>query len=159
MNDKEFFNWYYKDISEIAERTRKDLNNVFYELPRNLILVATIIIVFSSPLVSNVTNISEMNCFSKIFLLAIWILLFFSILFGLIQYYIDYKYYQSHFKECVYLIGEIQKKDRNIKKFKNEYDDYRKNQRSSNLCAFVIQIIFISLGLISFLVFIGILIF
>jgi len=159
MKDEEYFKERYKRLYNSSELNRKDSNNAFYSLSRNLILVATIIIAFSSPLISNRTTLSEMDYIIKLLLLHGWIFLFLSIVSGLVQYYIDYKYFKSGFNAMVYFMDKIVNEEYdNKEKFINEYKN-RNKEYSSNLCAFKTQVGFLIFGLILFLVFISTLIF
>ena len=162
MNDEEYSKYFvdqFNQLGKSAEVRRKDSNNVFYELSRNLILVAAIIIAFSSPVISNKTILSEMDYFIKILLFISWISLFLSIVAGLIQYYIDYKYFQSSFNKTRYFIDRIvDKKYKNDETFRKEYLD-EKNNDPSNLNAIKTQVGLLIFGLILFLIFITILIF
>lgn len=152
-NEKNFRDLFYQ-LSELAERSRQDSNKVFYELARNLILGATIIIAFSSPIISNQTVLSGVDYIFKTVLFTSWIILFLSIVFGLIQYFIDYKTFQNHYIEIGSFIGKIKE----YKEPKEFQDDFRKSMDNfkyiTKLWAIKIQVGLLILGLILFIIFI-----
>ena len=159
MNNKNgvFFREQFDLLNRYAERDRKDAMNVHYKFSNNLLLVASIIIAFSSPLFTN--SISDLNLASKILLFSCWISLFISIIFGLIQYHIDNSFFNKHFDEIVKYIQKLSKdKYKTPEEFLKDYSE-RKEVKSSNSKALITQVIFLILGLILLLVFLVIIAF
>lgn len=69
-------------------------NTLFLEITKNVSIAATVLISFSSPLLNeNIQNSSDLQ---KYLLISSWIFFALSILFSLIQVFIEYQFFNSH---------------------------------------------------------------
>ena len=96
-------------------------NETFRELNVQLIFIAAVIISFSLLIFlnSNITN--QLNDCEKYLLISIWILLGLSVLFGIIQFFVDYSFFKKHFKLEEFLVNTIGN-DNKIRQIKKELD-------------------------------------
>jgi len=84
-----------RKFEDYAERYRQETNEVFRELGRQLILVATVFLSISAFVFNAPDLILKFSCGSRIILILSWILLGLSIIFGIIQFFVDYNYFRK----------------------------------------------------------------
>lgn len=108
-----------------ADEYRREANEIFRDLARQLILVATVFLTISS---FALRNSVAMAPGVKSFLVLAWILLFFSLLFGILQYFFDYYY----FKKFIYVHQGIVK-DLSDKKITEENIHYETRTRFNSV--------------------------
>lgn len=92
---REYLKESQKQVEEHLRIIQKEINAVFRELNRHLILFATAILSFSLIIFQNEMVINNLNIFDKWILSIIWIVLGLSILLGIAQFYIDYKFFKE----------------------------------------------------------------
>jgi len=96
-----------RKFEDYAEKYRKETNEVFRELVRQLILVATAFLSIS-PFVFKIEGLTaKFGCVSKLILTSSWILLGCSIIFGIIQIFIDYNYFRKWTKAKFTIVEKI----------------------------------------------------
>jgi hypothetical protein len=84
-----------KKFEAAADSYRKEANAVFQELSKQLILVATVIITFSSPIFTSETFLKALSHRSKLVLIGAWLALALSLVFGILQFFVDSKYFEK----------------------------------------------------------------
>ncbi len=142
---------YINDIKNLygsySEENIKDANNWILELNKLLITSASIIIAFSTiflknDLINNNTNFTD----KLIFIIALF-LMFFSIIFGLIQIFDDYRCFKLTGDDCRKVVATER-----VFNNKKEFDDFVENIRSkmkakSKKWPTISQSILLSLGI------------
>ena len=71
-------------------------NDTFRELNIQLIFIAAVIISFSLLIFLNGNITNQLNGCEKYLLISIWILLGLSVLFGIMQFFVDYIFFKKH---------------------------------------------------------------
>lgn len=145
-----------KRIEGTSEKYRRDANNIFFELPKHLILTATVFIALSSSVLA-LRDIKNSLVFCERFILISSIaLITISIFIGMLQYIKDYNF----FKRWVLFSSDMNKKiRRNEFKSTSDYDkELEKQQKSLRLEStrwpLITQSIFLLCGVLGFLFFI-----
>ena len=92
MND--YLKEQQRKFEDYAEKHRTETNEVFRELVRQLILVATVFLSVSAFVFYVKDLIVKFSIFDKHCLMSSWILIGLSIIFGIIQIIIDYYFFQ-----------------------------------------------------------------
>ena len=96
-------------------------NETFRELNVQLIFIAAVIISFSLLIFLNGNITNQLNVCEKYLLISIWILLGLSVLFGIIQFFVDYIFFKKHFKLEKFLL-EAMENENKIRQIKKEHD-------------------------------------
>jgi hypothetical protein len=123
-----------KYLEKLEKEHRADLsssqqngNETFRELNVQLIFIAAAIISFSLLIFLNGDITNQLNGCEKYLLISIWILLGLSVLFGIIQFFVDYKFFKKHFKLEEFLV-ETMRSDNKIKQIKEDLNIYTEEQ-------------------------------
>lgn len=93
MSNDNFLTKQQRKFEEATKSDIKESNEVFRELSRQLILVSTVFITLSSPVLLRGEILRSISIGNKWFLLGTWISLSVSILAGMFQFIIDYKFF------------------------------------------------------------------
>ena len=104
---------------EALMSSQQNGNETFRELNVQLIFIAAVIISFSLLIFLNGNITNQLNGCEKYLLISIWILLGLSILFGIIQFFVDYIFFKKHFKLEEFLL-ETMENDNKIRQIKKE---------------------------------------
>jgi len=110
---------------EALQSSQQEANDTFRELNVQLILIAAVIISFSLLIFLNGDITNQLNSCEKYLLISIWILLGLSVLFGIIQFFVDYIFFKEHFKLEEFLVKAI-RSDNKVEQIKKELDIYPK---------------------------------
>jgi len=102
-------------------------NDTFRELNIQLIFIAAVIISFSLLIFLNGNITNQLNGCEKYLLISIWILLGLSVLFGIMQFFVDYIFFKKHFKLEKFLL-ETMGNDNKIEQIKKELNIYTKEE-------------------------------
>ena len=102
-------------------------NETFRELNIQLIFIAAAIISFSLLIFLNKDITNQLNDCEKYLLISIWIFLGLSVLFGIIQLFVDYNFFKKHFNIEDFLVNIIGN-DNDIEQIKKELKIYTKEQ-------------------------------
>lgn len=84
-----------RKFEDYAETYRRETNEIFRELVKQLILVATVFLSISSFVFTKADIFLKSTTFDKHLLTFTWILLGASLVFGIIQFFIDYFYFRE----------------------------------------------------------------
>lgn len=84
-----------RKFEEASETYRRETNEVFRELSRQLILVAAVVITLSSPIFGSKDTLADIGGTEKFILAGAWAFLTLSLLMGIIQFIIDYFYFRK----------------------------------------------------------------
>ena len=145
-----------KKLEDTSEKYRRDANNIFFELPKHLILTATVFIALSSPVIALKDVKNSLVFCEKFILISSIALITISIFIGMLQYIKDYNF----FKRWVLFSSDMNKKiRRNEFKSTSDYDkELEKQQKSLRLEStrwpLITQSIFLLCGVLGFLFFI-----
>jgi len=112
---------------EALQSSQQGANDTFRELNVQLIFIAAAIISFSLLIFLNEDITNQLNSCEKYLLISIWILLGLSVLFGIIQFFVDYNFFKKHFKLEEFLVKTI-RSDSKIEQIKKELNIYTKEE-------------------------------
>jgi len=152
---KEYVYEMQKKYESFSDSTNKEANEVFRELVRQLILVATVflsisIFAFNFKELNNIFNITN-----KYLLKSSWICLGISIIFGIIQFIIDYIFFAKWSKISANIVNKL-----STEEFEDEYNCYeeikkelKSNATKSSTTFVFLQISFLSIGMILLIIF------
>lgn len=107
--------------------SQQEGNETFKELNIQLIFIAAAILSFSLLIFLNGDIINRLNNYEKYILILTWIFLGFSVLFGIIQFFVTYDFFKKHFWIEDFLIKILQN-DNKIDQIKKELNIYTKEQ-------------------------------
>jgi len=117
---------------EALQSSQQGANDTFRELNVQLIFIAAAIISFSLLIFLNGDITNQLNGCEKYLLISIWILLGLSVLFGIIQFFVDYNFFKKHFKLEEFLVKKI-RSDNEIEQIKKELNTYLEEQVKKEL--------------------------
>ncbi len=137
-----------RKFEEYAEIYRRETNEVFRELVRQLILVATVFVSISV----FIFNVKKLSCYltilDKQILSTSWILLGCSLVFGIVQIFVDYFFLAKWTKAKSGIATEIYKGKANEKNIGSIVIDKQKGISSESTTIFVwLQSIFLTIGM------------
>jgi hypothetical protein len=138
-----------KKFEEFAENYRKETNEVFRELVRQLILVATVFLSISAFVFYIKDLIIKFSIFDKHCLMISWTLIGLSIIFGIIQIIIDYYFFRRWSNAKFYVADRLyieHPKDEDIDKI--AYDEQKGIPNSSTTLFVWLQVFFLIIGII-----------
>jgi hypothetical protein len=139
---------------EAATRYTREANEVFRELSRHLILIATFVIAVSPAIFSIGKTISDASCYEKNILVLSLFLLFLSIVFGIIQFIVDYMFFRKSTKIEEEIMECIRNESKNLEDIKSfECSKFKESPSESGYWPIIIQGIFLVVGLFLFFVF------
>jgi len=152
----EFLKDEQKSHQEASEKYRRDANNIFFELPKHLILTATVFIALSSSVLALQNVKTTLACFEKYILVSSIALIVFSIFIGLLQYVKDYNFFKERVMFSVEINRKIKKKGFNlISEYDKEIDERKKKLKiESAKWPLITQSILLLFGVLGFLFFI-----
>src|SRR5437762_4281044 len=139
-----------RKFEDSAENYRKEGNEVFRELVRQLILVATVFLSISAFTLNSEKIVMKLYVFEKYSLVFAWITFGLSIVSGIGQFFVDYKYFgkwitaKSSIVENLYH-GKISEKD--LPKLIQEKQ--KDIPSESSTCFVYLQSFFLVFGVIS----------
>ena len=138
-----------RKFEDYTEKYRCETNEVFRELTRQLILVATVFLSISI-FVFNARDLNvRFNIFDRHFLAFAWIFLAFSIIFGIIQFFIDYLYFRKWTKAKFNIVEKIYTGDATEENLSQIVLESQKNIPFESSTVFVyLQSIFLIFGII-----------
>ncbi len=121
-------------LEKVKKIHKKDLqssqqegNETFRELNIQLIFIAAAILSFSLLIFLNGDIVNQLNNCEKYILILTWIFLGFSVLFGIIQFFVTYNFFKKHFWLKGFLV-DIFQNDNKIEQIKRELNIYTKEQ-------------------------------
>ena len=116
---------------EALQSSQQRANDTFRELNVQLIFIAAVIISFSLLIFLNGDITNQLNSCEKYLLISIWILLGLSVLFGIMQFFVDYIFFKKHFKFEDFLVKAI-RNDNKVEQIKEELNIYTKEEEEMN---------------------------
>ena len=116
---------------EAVQSSQQGANNTFRELNVQLIFIAAVIISFSLLIFLNKDITNQLNDCEKYLLISIWILLGLSVLFGIMQFFVDYNFFKKHFKFEDFLVKAIQN-DNKVEQIKKEVEE-KMNEKNEGM--------------------------
>lgn len=157
MNDNQEDIKYLRDqqrkFEDYAESYRKETNEVFRELVRQLILVATVFLSFSAFIFYSKDLIVKFTISDKHFLIFSWFLIGVSIIFGIIQFIIDYYYFKRWTNAKLVIIDAICNREADVENLSKISNKAQKDIPSESSTVFVwLQIVSLIIGVISLVV-------
>ena len=123
----EYLNKVKKIHKEDLQSSQQEGNETFRELNIQLIFIAAAILSFSLLIFLNGDIINQLNNCEKYILILIWIFLGFSVLFGVIQFFVTYNFFKKHFGLEGFVI-DIFENDNKIEQIKKELNIYTEEQ-------------------------------
>jgi len=144
-----------KKLESLASTYREEAEKPLAGLSKNLILVATIFIALSSSVIGSTEVLKTNNCIKAIFLLSLGILIL-SILFGLIQFIVEVRFYRKWVTAIMGVVKEITAGTiKSIDDYKQAVENkINKLSTSSCICPLILQGIFLFLGVSAFCLFV-----
>ncbi|MEO0076005.1 MAG: hypothetical protein ABIK31_07920 [candidate division WOR-3 bacterium] len=106
-DDLQYLREQQRKFEDYAEGYRKETNEVFRELVRQLILVATVFLSFSAFIFYSKDLISKFSISDKHLLIISWIFIGVSIIFGIVQFFIDYYYFKQWTRAKLKIVDAI----------------------------------------------------
>jgi hypothetical protein len=145
--EEEYLNREQGKLAKFGENTNKAANEIFRDLNKQLILVATVLLSISFLLIKE----TDLVAYQKHILFFSWVFSGFSIVFGIIQFFNDYYFFRKICDGIEEVIYSLSKKIINTKK-ELEISLENKNGLFKNSILFTyLQSVFLFLGL-SFLI-------
>lgn len=154
MHDlRDYFNNEQIRLENISTEYRKDANRVVSELSKHLILTSTVFIALSSSILSITDFSKNLSVLDKWVLILGLSLLVISILMGILQYLLDYLFFKKQVginENIIKLIvnNGVDNEEIYMEKVKNILEN---NRLESHNYPTILQIIFLLLGVISFI--------
>ena len=147
----EYFKDEQKKLENLASIYREEAEKPLAGLSENLILVATIFIALSSSVIGSTEVLKASDHIKIIFLLSLGILIL-SILFGLIQFIVEVRFYRKWVTAIIGVVKEMAAGAfKSIDDYKQAVEDkINKLSTSSCICPLVLQGIFLFLGVSAF---------
>lgn len=147
----EYFKDEQKKLENLASIYREEAEKPLAGLSKNLILVATIFIALSSSVIGSTEVLKASDHIKIIFLLSLGILIL-SILFGLIQFIVEVRFYRKWVTAIIGVVKEMAAGAfKSIDDYKQAVEDkINKLSTSSCICPLVLQGIFLFLGVSAF---------
>lgn len=145
---KDYLERQQRKFEEYSETYRRETNEVFRELVKQLILVATVFISISV----FIFNVKDLSCYltilDKHILSTSWILLGSSLIFGIVQFFIDYYYLARCTKAKSGIVTKIYNGEANEKNLGSIVIKEQKDIPSESTTVFVwLQSIFLTIGM------------
>jgi len=150
-----------KRHQETTEKYRRDANNIFFELPKHLILTATVFIALSSPIVALQDVKSVFTNFEKYILVSSIAFIVLSIFIGLVQYIKDYNFFKKRVLFSIEITRKIKRDEfKSISDYDKEVDERKKELRlESAKWPLITQSAALFVGVLGFLFFIYVVLF
>lgn len=137
-----------RKFEDIADVYRRETNEIFRDLVQQLILVGTVFLTVSA-FVFNIKNISTaLTNGDKIALSIAWILIAISLLFGIIQFIVDYYYFRRWTMAKSSIVGGLYSGEIDEKNIKAEVVNRQKISDESCTAAVWLQISTLGIGII-----------
>lgn len=112
---------------EALQFSQQEGNETFRGLNIQLIFIAAAILSFSLLIFLNEEITNQLNNIEKYILILTWIFLGFSVLFGIIQFFVTYNFFKKHFWFEDFLVNIFQN-DNKIEQIKKELNIYTEEQ-------------------------------
>ena len=112
---------------EALQSSQQEGNETFRGLNIQLIFIAAAILSFSLLIFLNEEITNQLNNIEKYILILTWIFLGFSVLFGIIQFFVTYNFFKKHFWLEDFLVNIFQN-DNKIEQIKKELNIYTEEQ-------------------------------
>ncbi len=144
-----------KKFEEYSREASKEANEVFRELVRQLILVATVFLSISA-FVFNFQNVTKIfNIYNKHLLICSWILAGFSIIFGVVQFFVDYYFFAKWSKINSDIVEDISEgKLENEKSLVDEVTERTQKEPDKSCTVFVwLQVFSLGISIILLVIF------
>ncbi len=137
-----------------AEIYRREANEVFRELTQQLILVATVFISVLAIIWGNENFITKIHTFGKYILMGVFIFLSASLIFGIIQFFSDHRYFKEWSRVKFSIVEEIVAGKINENNILGKTAEKQKNIPNESNTVFVrLQVVFLFLAIFLLVIF------
>jgi hypothetical protein len=157
----EFLKEEQKRHREDSDKYRRDANNIFFELPKHLVLTATVFIALSSPIIALKDAKNMFNYSEKYVLVSSLTLITISIFIGLVQYIKDYNFFKKRVLFSTDITRKIKKNEfKSILDYNKGIDIKKKDLGlESAKWPLITQSVILLIGVLGFMVFISMILF
>lgn len=107
MSDYDYIQTQQRKFEDYAENYRRDTNEASQRLAHHLVLVATVFLSISPFVLSTDSLLDKMSLVDRYLLSKAWVALTLSLAFGVVQSWIDIKFFQSWMKAKFSVVSSI----------------------------------------------------